>query len=67
MAIIYDKTFRPIHLNVDAKILGELDEYRSASMSRSKHIHQALVLYLEYLKKKGVRRTVWSIPSNKSQ
>ena len=67
MAVIYDKTFRPIHLNIDATILGELDEYRSGTMSRSKHIHEALVLYLEYLNKKGVRKSIWSSPGKKPQ
>jgi metal-responsive CopG/Arc/MetJ family transcriptional regulator len=61
MAIIYDKTFRPVYLNMDATILGELDEYRSSSMPRSKHIHDALVLYLEHLKQTGRRKSIWTI------
>lgn len=44
MAVTYDKTYRPIHLNVDADLLGRLDEYRSPSMPRSQHIHAALEL-----------------------
>ena len=62
MAVIYDKTYRPIHLNVDAELLGRLDEYRSASMPRSQHIHAALELYVEHLRKSGARKSVWTIP-----
>lgn len=62
MAVIYDKTYRPIHLNVDASLLARLDEYKSASMSRSKHIHAALEMYVEHLRKKGARKSIWTIP-----
>lgn len=62
MAVIYDKTYRPIHLNVDAELLGQLDEYKSASMPRTKHIHAALELYVEHLRKKGARKSVWTTP-----
>ena len=61
MPVTYDKTYRPIHLNVDADLLGRLDEYRSASMPRSQHIHAALEMYVEHLRKKGTRKSVWSI------
>jgi len=62
MAVIYDKTYRPIQLNVDADLLGRLDKYRSASMPRSQHIHAALELYVEHLRKKGAKKSVWTIP-----
>ena len=62
MAVIYDKTYRPIQLNVDADLLGRLDEYRSASMPRSQHIHAGLELYVEHLRKKGAKKSVWTIP-----
>jgi len=61
MPITYPKTYRPIHLNVDAHLLGRLDEYRSTSTPRSQHIHAALELYLEHLKTKGARKSVWAI------
>lgn len=67
MTIIYDKTFRPVYLNMDATILGELDEYRSTSMPRSKHIHEALVLYLEHLKQTEKRKSIWSITRRDQQ
>jgi hypothetical protein len=47
MAIIYERTYRPVYLNVDAELLGRLDEYKSTAMPRSKHIHAALELYLD--------------------
>ena len=62
MAVIYETTYRPVHLNVDADLLGRLDEYKSASMPRSKHIHAALELYVDHLQRKGARKSVWSIP-----
>lgn len=65
MAVIYDKTYRPVHLNVDAELLAELDEYRTGLMPRSKHIHAALEMYLAHLKKHG-RRTVWVFGGGKS-
>jgi len=61
MAVIYEKTYRPIHLNVDADLLGKLDEYRSNAMPRSKHIHAAIELYLDHLEKAGARKSVWLI------
>ena len=61
MAIIYDKTYRPVNLNVDADLLGRLDEYRSSSMTRSKLIHAAIELYLEHLEQSGARKATWSI------
>jgi metal-responsive CopG/Arc/MetJ family transcriptional regulator len=61
MAVIYERTYRPIHLNIDADLLGRLDEYRSSTMPRSKLIHAALEHYLEHLKKQGVRKSTWSI------
>lgn len=61
MAVIYERTYRPVHLNVDADLLGRLDEYRSPATPRSKLIHAALELYLEDLKKHGARKTTWSI------
>lgn len=64
MAVKYEKTYRPIHLNVDAELLGQLDEYRSSSMPRSQHIHAALELYLEHLSKKGTRKSVWSFATS---
>jgi hypothetical protein len=60
MAIIYERTYRPVYLNVDAELLGRLDEYKSTATPRSKHIHAALELYLEHLNKTGVRKSVWS-------
>jgi len=65
MTIIYERTYRPVHLNVDADLLGRLDEYRSTAMPRSKLIHAALELYLEHLTKNGARKSVWSIPGRK--
>ena len=59
MTVIYEKTYRPIHLNVDAELLGRLDEYRSNAMPRSKHIHAAIELYLDHLEKTGARKSVW--------
>ena len=57
-----NKTYRPIHLNVDAELLGQLDEYRSLSMPPTKHIHATLGLYIEHLKKRGARKSNWTIP-----
>ena len=65
MAVTYDKTYRPIHLNVDAELLGQLDEYRSPSMPRSQHIHVALRMYLEHLKEQDTRKSVWLIGRRK--
>lgn len=61
MAVIYDKTYRPVNTLVDAELLGQLDEYKG-SMSRTKHIHAALELYVEHLRKTGARKSVWTIP-----
>ena len=65
MAVIYEKTYRPIHLNVDAELLGQLDEYRSQSMPRSQHIHAALRMYVEHLQKQNTRKSVWLIDKGK--
>ena len=62
MAVIYDKTYRPIQVLMDAELLGQLDEYNGGSMPRSKHIHAAVELYLEHLRKTGARKSVWTIP-----
>jgi hypothetical protein len=61
MVVKYDRTYRPIHLNVDADLLGRLDEYKSAKMPRSRLIHAALEHYLEHLQKQGVQKSTWSI------
>lgn len=61
MAVIYERTYRPVHLNVDAELLGRLDEYRSPAMPRTKHIHAALEMYLEDLCRRGEQKTTWSI------
>jgi hypothetical protein len=61
MAIIYDKTYRPVNLNVDANLLGRIDEYRTGTMTRSKIIHAALELYLEHLQRNGARKSTWSV------
>lgn len=61
MAVIYEKTYRPIHLNVDADLLGRLDEYRSTEMPRSQLIHAALEHYLVHLEKNGTRKSTWSV------
>jgi metal-responsive CopG/Arc/MetJ family transcriptional regulator len=61
MAVTYDKTYRPIHLNVDAELLGRLDEYRSTTMPRSQLIHAALEHYLEHLQTNGTRKSTWSV------
>ncbi len=60
MPVTYNKTYRPIHLNVDANLLGRLDEYRSASTPRSQYIHAAIELYLEHLEQQGRVKTTWS-------
>ena len=65
MAVIYEKTYRPIHLNVDAELLGQLDEYRSPSMPRSQHIHVALRMYVDHLEKQDTRKSVWLIDKGK--
>ena len=65
MAVIYEKTYRPIHVNVDAELLGQLDEYRSPSMPRSQHIHAALRMYVDHLEKQGNRKSVWLIGQRK--
>ena len=39
MAVIYDKTYRPIQLNVDADLLGRLDEYRSIGVDAAFPAH----------------------------
>ncbi len=61
MAIIYDKTYRPVNLNVDAELLGRLDEYKSGARPRAKLIHEAIELYLEHLQKHGARKSTWSV------
>jgi metal-responsive CopG/Arc/MetJ family transcriptional regulator len=64
MPVKYDKTYRPIHLNVYANLLGRLDEYRSASTARSQHIHEAIELYIEHLEQQGRVKNTWSIGWN---
>ena len=61
MAVIYDKTYRPVNLNVDATLLGRLDEYKTGTMTRSRLIHAALELYLEHLQKHGASKSTWSV------
>ena len=61
MPVVYEKTYRPIYLNVDAQILGQLDEYRSSSMPRSKHIHAALEMYIHHLNKTNATKGVWFV------
>lgn len=61
MSVIYSKTYRPVNLNVDADLLGRIDAYKTAAMPRSKLIHAALELYLEYLQKNGARKSTWSV------
>lgn len=61
MTVIYEKTYRPVHLDVDADLLGRLDQYRSSSMPRSKLIHAAIELYLQHLEKSGARKATWSV------
>jgi hypothetical protein len=61
MAIVYDKTYRPVNLNVDAELLGRLDAYKTGTITRSKLIHAALELYLEHLQRQGARKSTWSI------
>lgn len=53
------KTYRPVLVNFDADLLGRLDEYQSSSISRTKHIHQAIELYLEHLERTGAMKSVW--------
>jgi len=52
MPVTYKKAYRPIHTLVDAHLLGQSDEYKG-STPRSQHIHAALELYVEHLRKKG--------------
>jgi metal-responsive CopG/Arc/MetJ family transcriptional regulator len=61
MAVIYDKTYRPVNLNVDAELLGKIDAYKTGTMTRSKLIHAALEMYLQHLQKSGARKSTWSI------
>ena len=61
MTVIYDKTYRPVNLNVDAELLGRLDEYKTGTMTRSKLIHAALELYLEHLQANTSRKPTWSV------
>jgi metal-responsive CopG/Arc/MetJ family transcriptional regulator len=61
MAVIYDKTYRPVNLNVDAELLGRLDAYKTGTISRSRLIHAALELYLEHLEHNGARKSTWSV------
>lgn len=61
MAVIYDKTYRPVNLNVDAELLGRLDEYKGGARTRAKLIHEAIELYLEHLQKNGARKSTWSV------
>ena len=61
MPVVYEKTYRPIYLNVDAQILGQLDEYRSSSMPRTKHIHAALEMYIHHLHKTNAKKNVWCV------
>lgn len=53
-------TYRAMHMNVDAELLGELDTYRTEGMSRVKHVHAALRLYLTHLKGKNGRSMDWT-------
>ena len=59
MPVTYEKTYRPVCINIDAELLGRLDEYQSRSMSRTKHIHAALELYLDHLFETDARKSVW--------
>ena len=61
MAVIYDKTYRPVNLNVDAELLGRLDAYKTGTMTRSRLIHAALEMYLEHLQRNGARKSTWSV------
>ena len=61
MAVIYDKTYRPVNLNVDAELLGRLDAYKTGTRTRARLIHEAIALYLEHLEKQGARKSTWSV------
>jgi metal-responsive CopG/Arc/MetJ family transcriptional regulator len=61
MAVIYDKTYRPVNLNVDAELLAQLDAYKTGTRTRAKLIHEAIALYLEHLEKHGARKSTWSV------
>lgn len=61
MAIIYKKTFKPVHINLDAELLGRLDEYRSSECSRTRLIHEAIELYLKKLEDPPEVKKIWQI------
>lgn len=64
MPVTYDRTYRPVCINIDADLPGCLDEYQSRSMSGTKHMHAALELYLEHLHKTEAKKSVWMTSSH---
>ncbi len=64
MAIIYRKTFKPVHVNMDAELLGRLDEYRCSERSRTQLIHEAIELYLEKLENPQETKGIWKMLRN---
>jgi len=60
MAIKYDKTYRAIHMNIDANVLAAIDEYKSTARPRTKLFHDALEMYIIHLQATNVIKSAWS-------
>ena len=54
------KTYRPVHINMEAKLLYDLDMYKGDGKHRSQLIHEAVKFYIDHLEKTGVRPKRWT-------
>ncbi len=61
MPVRYSQTYRPVCINIDADLLGHLDEYKSRSNSRTQHIHEAIKMYVDHLERIGAEKSVWHV------
>lgn len=55
----YEKTYKPVLVNFDIRVLAKIDQYKGPNSSRTKLIHDAIELYVEHLEKKGERKSSW--------
>jgi metal-responsive CopG/Arc/MetJ family transcriptional regulator len=57
--ITYEKTYKPIHVNMDATLLARLDAYKSSVRPRSKLVHEAVEHYLKVLEQSNEPTAIW--------
>lgn len=53
------KTYRPIHVNMEAKLLSDLDKYKGIGKHRSQLIHEAVRFYLKHLEETVSKPKRW--------